>query len=97
MNSKLTNNTGYAVDVPDKDDLVGTCYPVNGITNSRTKNTIYFTNLLYNWSPCLMTGIELSYMETEFQRADVASSETVYLPMAPGQAFRTEIAVMYTF
>lgn len=97
LTDKLSNNTGYAIDIPNENDLVGTCTPVNGITNSRTRNSVYFTNLLYNWSSALMTGIELSYWETRYQRANVTGRDPVYLPMAPGEAFRTEVAVTYTF
>ncbi|MDO5567664.1 MAG: hypothetical protein Q4G59_13460, partial [Planctomycetia bacterium] len=97
VTDKLCNNTGFALDKPDKDTLVGTSLPSGGFTNARTKNELIFTNFMYSWSKALMTGVELSYILTDYRKADVTGSEPVYSYMAPGETFRTEIAVKYSF
>ena len=97
ISDHLTNNTGYNIDTPIEDDLVGTVLPTNGITYARTKNQVIFTNFLYNWSAALMTGIELSYWKTDFRKADISSETPVFLPMKAGETFRTELVMKYTF
>ncbi|MDO5582163.1 MAG: hypothetical protein Q4G69_13630 [Planctomycetia bacterium] len=95
--SKFSTNTGYSIDLPEKDDLIGVVLPTNGITYARTKNAVVFTNFLYNWTPALMTGLELSYWKTDYRKADITGESPVFLPMRSGEAFRTECVVRFTF
>lgn len=95
--SKFSTNTGYSIDLPEKDDLIGVVPPTNGVTYARTKNSVVFTNFLYNWSPALMTGLELSYWKTDYRKADITGEKPLFLPMKSGNAFRTECVVRFTF
>ncbi|MDD3586360.1 MAG: hypothetical protein PHQ75_04195 [Thermoguttaceae bacterium] len=97
MTDKLCNNTGFALDKPDKDSLVGTSLPSGGFTTARTKNELIFTNFMYSWSKALMTGVEFSYILTDYRKANVSGSEPVFSYMEPGETFRTEVAVKYAF
>lgn len=95
--NKLHNNTGWALDVPLDGDVIATALPTAGISFSRTRNTVLFTNFLYNWSKELMTGIEFGFWKTNYRRADLTGTEPVFLPMKAGETFRTEFVVKYLF
>ena len=97
LTDKLTNNTGYAVDKPFKDDLAGTCVAVNGMSNIRTQNSVIFTNLLYQWNKALMTGVEFGYWKTGYEKTDVSTEDIRYEDMAPGKTYRMDFAVQYLF
>lgn len=94
---KFSTNVGYGVDKPNENDLVGTSMPSNGLATSRTRNETYFANLMYNWNQNLLTGIEFSYWNAEYRRADVTGAQPIFHEMAPGETFRTEFAVRLSF
>ena len=98
LSDKLTNNTGYAIDKPFDDDLVGNSLAgASGSTSSRTQNSVVFTNFLYQWNKALMTGVEFGYWKTNYRRANVSTPNIVYSPMAAGENFRVDCAVQYLF
>lgn len=94
---KFATNVGYGVEKMDEDDLVGTSVAVNGFTTSRTRNELYFVNFLYNWTPQFMTGVELGYWQTQYQKADATGETPVFTAMKPGEAFRVEFAARLAF
>ncbi len=95
--SKMATNLGYGFDKPKRSDLIGTSSASNGITTSRTKNTCYFANVLYNWTPNFMTGLEVSYCRTDYQKADISGSAPIFYAMKPGRDFRTVFTTRLTF
>ncbi|MDO4586181.1 MAG: hypothetical protein Q4C95_02680 [Planctomycetia bacterium] len=97
LSDKLGTNFGYGIDKPNKNDLIGTSLPSNGITSARLQNSVFFTNFIYHWSSALMTGLEFDYWHTKYQRADVSGAEPIFLPMKDGKTFRTEFVVQYSF
>lgn len=97
VTEKLTNNTGYAIDKPFDDEMVGNSAPVNGVTSARTQNSVIFTNLLYQWNKSLMTGIEFGYWKTDYRKANVTTATPVYSAMEPGENFRVDFATQYLF
>ena len=72
----LHTHVGFGIDDPNDDDLS---------VGRRTQNHFYFANLIWNVSPELEVGIELSWWETR------------YKGLAPGEAFRVEGAMRYHF
>ena len=94
---KFATNVGYGIEKMDEDDLVGTSVAANGFSTSRTRNELYFVNFLYNWTPQFMTGVELGYWQTQYQKADVTGDTPVFTAMKPGEAFRVEFAARLTF
>ena len=94
---KFATNVGYGMEKMDADDLVGTSVASNGFATSRTRNELYFVNFMYNWTPQFMTGIEVGYWQTQYQKADVTGETPSFTPMKPGETFRTEFAARLTF
>ena len=94
---KFATNVGYGMEKLDDDDLVGTSVASNGFTTSRTRNELYFVNFMYNWTPQFMTGIEVGYWQTQYQKADVTGETPIFTSMKPGETFRTEFAARLTF
>ncbi len=94
---KVATNIGYGFDKPDRDDLVGTSVASNGFTTSRTKNEVYFVNCLYNWTPNFMTGLEVGYWRTDWQKADVSGANPVFYQMKSGKNLRTEFTTRLFF
>lgn len=74
--SDLHTHVGFGIDDPNDDDLS---------PGRRTQNHFYFANLIWNVSPELEVGIELSWWETR------------YKGLAPGEAFRVEGTMRYHF
>ncbi len=97
LSDKLTNNSGYGIDIPEEDDLEGTVVASGGKSNFRTRNELFFTNFLYQWNKALMTGVELCYWRTDWQRSDVSTSDVQFSDMADGKTFRIDCAVQYLF
>ncbi len=97
LTEKLTNNTGYAIDQPFKEDLAGTSMATNGKSSIRTENALIFSNLLYQWNKALMTGVEFGYWKTKYEQTDVSTENIQYLPMAAGTNYRVDFAVQYLF
>ncbi|MGI5832245.1 MAG: hypothetical protein ACOX6D_06900 [Thermoguttaceae bacterium] len=97
ITDKLTNNIGYGIDKPNEDDLQGTTVASGGKSSFRTRNELFFTNLLYQWNKALMTGIEFGYWRTDWQQSDVSSSDVQYIDMDRGKTFRIDCAVQYLF
>lgn len=85
------------MDEPEDEDLVATSVPVNGIATARTKNQVIFTNLIYHWNSAFMTGVELSYWQTNYKRSDIRDETPVFLPMQTGIAYRMEYVARLTF
>lgn len=94
---KFATNVGYGMEKLDDDDLVGTSVASNGFATARTRNELYFANFMYNWTPQFMTGIEVGYWQTQYQKADVTGETPVFTSMKPGETFRTEFAARLTF
>ena len=94
---KFATNVGYGCDKPKQEDLVGTTTPSGGFATSRTKNEVYFVNGIYNWTPNFMTGLEVGYYRTGYQKADVTGSVPVFYDMKAGKDLRTEFVTRLTF
>ncbi len=94
---KFATNIGYGLDKPDKGDLVGTSVASGGVATSRTKNDVYFVNAIYNWTPNFMTGVELGYWQTDYQKADVSGAAPVFTKMKSGDDLRTEFTTRLSF
>ena len=94
---KAATNIGYGFDKPERGDLVGTSVASNGITTARTKNEVYFINCLYNWTPNLMTGVELSYWRTDYQKANVSGPTPTFSSMRSGKDLRAEFTTRFSF
>ncbi|MDR0870853.1 MAG: hypothetical protein LBN39_08685 [Planctomycetaceae bacterium] len=87
---KLQNNVCFAVDDPLNKDILGG-NAADG--QSRTFNRCIFVNALYNWTPALMTGFEVSFWKTNWQRYNGAE----IIPMQSGEPTRFEFVTRYTF
>ena len=94
---KLATNAGYGIEKPKKADLIGTSLPSGGVTTSRTKNDVFFVNCIYNWTPNFMTGLEVGYWQTDYQKADVSGSAPIFSDMKSGQDLRTEFTTRLYF
>ncbi|MGN1066132.1 MAG: hypothetical protein ACI4QC_12035, partial [Thermoguttaceae bacterium] len=94
---KAATNIGYGFDKPERGDLIGTSVASNGITTARTKNEVYFINCLYNWTPNLMTGVELSYWRTDYQKANVSGTTPTFSSMRSGKDLRAEFTTRFSF
>lgn len=94
---KLATNAGYGIEKPKKADLIGTSMPSGGVTTSRTKNDVFFVNCVYNWTPNFMTGLEVGYWQTDYQKADVSGSAPIFSDMKSGQDLRTEFTTRLYF
>ncbi|MDR0336979.1 MAG: hypothetical protein LBI18_07805 [Planctomycetaceae bacterium] len=89
---KLQTNLGYMIDDPFNNDVV------SGNSNSnlaRNYSHCLFVNALYNWSDALMTGFEVDFWRTHWQRYN-PDSQTI-TPLTPGTPIRYEFTVRYTF
>ena len=94
---KFATNIGYGLDKPDKGDLVGTSVASGGVTTARTKNEVYFVNGIYNWTANFMTGVEVGYWQTGYQKADVSGSTPSFSSMKSGKDLRTEFVTRLYF
>ena len=94
---QLATNVGYGVDKPKGSDLVGTSLATNGVATARTKNQIYFTNVIYNWTANFMTGLEFSYWQTGYQKTDVSGSSPSIISTKTADALRTEFVTRLSF
>ena len=72
----LHSHCGFGIDDPNDEDLS---------LGRRTQNHFYFANVIWNVSPELEVGVELSWWETR------------YRGLAPGETFRVEAAMRYHF
>lgn len=90
--SKLETNVCYQIDDPFDEDVVA-----GNSSNhlSRTYNHCIFANMLYHWSDALMTGFELSFWRTHWQKYDPVSRTVT--PLRPGTPVRYEFVTRYTF
>jgi len=94
---KLDVNFGYGIDKPNEKDLVGTSSPSNGYATARTQNQVYFVNAIYNWTPNFMTGLETSYWQTDYQKADVSAETPIFYDMEAGKSTRIEFVTRLSF
>ena len=94
---KFAMNVGYGIDQPKGSDLVGVSIASGGITTARTKNEIYFVNAIYNWTNHFMTGLEVSYWETGYQKTDVSGSSATITSRDTATAVRTEFVTRLSF
>lgn len=94
---KVATNIGYGYDRPDREDLVGTSVASNGFTTSRTRNEVYFVNCLYNWTANFMTGVELGYWRTDWQKANITGEKPIFQDMKPGKNTRIEFTTRLFF
>lgn len=95
--NKLAINVGYGIDKPKGSDLVGVTIEKDGMTTARTKNSIYFVNAIYNWTNHFMTGLEVSYWETGYQKANTASGDPDIVSRDTSRAVRTEFVTRLSF
>ncbi len=94
---KIDVNFGYGIDKPNEKDLVGTSSPSNGYATARTQNQVYFVNGIYNWTPNFMTGLETSFWQTDYQKADLTSETPVFYDMRSGKSTRIEFVTRLSF
>ncbi len=89
---KLETNLCYLIDDPKNSDVIA-----GNSSNhlARNYNHCIFLNVLYNWSDALMTGFEVSFWRTHWQRYDPVSGTVT--PLAPGKPTRLEFVTRYTF
>jgi len=73
----LHSHVGYSVDQPDANDV--------HLVGGRTYNQFYFGNLIYNFTPSFLIGLEVS------------SWKTLYNGQLPGDSVRTEFVAKYGF
>lgn len=92
LTKKLQTNVCFLIDDPFNDDLLGGS---DSTGQSRTYNHCLFTNLLYNWTPALMTGFEVSFWRTHWQQYDATTG--VVSALQPGKSTRLEFVTRYTF
>lgn len=89
---RMESNFCYLIDDPKNRDLVSG----NAANNlSRTYSHCFFVNVLYNWSEALMTGLEVSFWRTNWQKYDPGSGTITSL--RPGRPVRYEFVTRYTF
>ncbi len=93
---KMQTNVAYMIDDPFNEDVVAG-NAGNGL--SRTYSHCLFVNVLYNWSDALMTGFEVDFWRTHWQRYDpaTASIPAGVSAMNPGEPLRFEFVTRYTF
>ncbi|MDR2754103.1 MAG: hypothetical protein LBC20_00210 [Planctomycetaceae bacterium] len=89
---KLQTNFCYMIDDPFNNDVVS---GNAGNNLSRNYSHCLFINALYNWSDALMTGFEVDFWRTHWQRYNT-DTQTV-TPLTPGTPIRYELTVRYTF
>jgi hypothetical protein len=98
MSKKWQSNVGYMIDDPfNKDVVMGspTAAPAASDTvNSRTYDHCLFTNVMYNWNESLMTGFEVDFWRTHWQKSNYLGSITA-LPASTST--RYQFTVRYTF
>lgn len=93
-------NLGYTVDDPSDKDLTGGVSPAKGgVYISRTYNQSVYANANYFWNKQLMTGVEVSNWQTDWQQYKPATETTPaeITSMAAGNSWRAELVVRYTF
>ncbi len=89
---KLQTNFAYMIDDPYNNDVVS---GNSGNNLSRNYSHCIFVNALYNWSDSLMTGLEVDFWRTHWQRYDPVSKNVT--PLKPGEPLRFEFVTRYTF
>ncbi len=89
---KLQTNVAYMVDDPFNQDLVG---GNSTDRRSRTYSHCIFVNVLYNWTDALMTGFEVDFWHTNWQRYDTATQTVT--PLKAAEMTRFEFVTRYTF
>jgi hypothetical protein len=89
---KLQTNFCYMIDDPFNEDVVS-----GNTENNLARNYSHclFINALYNWSESLMTGFEIDFWRTHWQRYNPATKTVTSL--TPGTPVRYEFTVRYTF
>jgi hypothetical protein len=89
---KLQTNLCYMIDDPFNEDVVS-----GNADNNLARNYSHclFVNAMYNWSEALMTGFEVDFWRTHWQRYDSATKTIT--PLAPGTPVRYEFTVRYNF
>ncbi|MDR1479500.1 MAG: hypothetical protein LBJ00_11230 [Planctomycetaceae bacterium] len=92
LTEKLQTNWCYMIDDPfNKDVVAGNA----GNNLSRNYNHCIAVNALYQWNKSLMTGFEVSFWRTHWQRYDTGTQSVI--PLATGKSTRYEFVVRYTF
>ncbi|MDR1053890.1 MAG: hypothetical protein LBL39_06905, partial [Planctomycetaceae bacterium] len=89
---KLQTNWCYMIDDPFNDDVVS---GNAGNNFARNYNHCLAVNALYQWSKTLMTGFEVSFWRTHWQRYDEVKKSVI--PLTPSKSIRYEFVVRYTF
>jgi hypothetical protein len=89
---KLQTNLCYMIDDPFNGDVVS-----GNADNNLARNYSHclFVNALCNWSESLMTGFEIDFWRTHWQRYN-PHTQTV-TPLTPGTPVRYEFTIRYTF
>ncbi|MDR2117353.1 MAG: hypothetical protein LBP87_13325 [Planctomycetaceae bacterium] len=89
---KLQMNFCYLLDDPFNKDVVSGC---DGNNLSRTYNQVFFLNAMYNWNDALMTGFEVDFWRTHWQRYNPLNNTVTAL--TPGTPIRYELLIRYSF
>jgi hypothetical protein len=89
---KLQTNFCYMIDDPFNDDVIS---GNAGNNLARNYSHCLFINALYYWSESLMTGFEIDFWRTHWQRYDPQTNSIT--PLTPGTPVRYEFTVRYTF
>jgi hypothetical protein len=93
---KLQTNLVYMIDDPFNDDVVtGSAAASDRYYYSRNYSHCIFANVLYNWSDNLMTGFEVDFWRTHWQRTSIDGTSVT--AMQPGTPVRYEFTVRYSF
>ncbi|GHT18855.1 hypothetical protein FACS1894189_7200 [Planctomycetales bacterium] len=93
---KLQTNFVYMIDDPFNDDIVTGNAAASGLYYySRNYSHCLFFNVLYNWTENLMTGFEVDFWRTHWQKS--YANDNFATAMQPGTPVRYEFTVRYTF
>lgn len=92
---KLRTNVGFSFEDPYNRDLLGTASLGGDRFSSRTYNHSIIGNIIYNWTPSLLNGLELSFWKTDWRMYD-ASTNTISR-VESGEPVRIEFVTRYTF
>jgi hypothetical protein len=87
---KLQTNLCYMIDDPFNNDVIS-----GNADNNLARNYSHclFINALYHWNEALMTGFEVDFWRTHWQRYNAGT----VTPLTPGTPVRYEFTVRYTF
>jgi hypothetical protein len=92
VTKKLQTNLCYMIDDPFNEDVVSGS---GGNNLARNYSHCLFINALYNWNEALMTGFEIDFWRTHWQRYN--ENTVTVTALTPGTPIRYEFTVRYSF